>query len=299
MVNAVMVSIEQKWLHCAARMAEAGRAAALPLYGTAAARSTLGRGAGGDETLEIDRACERAILGVLDSEAPSPHVLVSEEAGIAGPLDAPWRVVIDPLDGSLNAKRGLEPFGASIAVASGSALRDVRVAYVEDYTRARAYAALKQGGLLEAGTTSEAGLGPATEGLADPERFSRRAVELVFLEASRPDGHRFAYADLNALGGTGPSESMRIRQIGSLALSLCYVAVGVADILFAAVNARSVDIAAGLLILAEAGGRAAALDGDDLLGQPLDLKKRSPFVAWRAGLDGREIVDRCRGLLGL
>jgi fructose-1,6-bisphosphatase/inositol monophosphatase family enzyme len=87
---------------------------------------------------------------------------------------------------------------------------------------------------------------------------------------------------------------MRIRQIGSLALSLCYVAVGVADVLVAAVRSRSVDLAAGLLILREAGGDAATFSGVDLWAQPLDLEKRCAFVAWRAGLDGDEVRARAR-----
>jgi len=100
-------------------MAAAGKVAAQGLYGTASGRVTLGRGAGGDRTLELDRACESAIIEVLELEGPFPYSVVSEEVGISGPEDAPWRVVIDPLDGSLNAKRGLEPFAASIAVADG------------------------------------------------------------------------------------------------------------------------------------------------------------------------------------
>ncbi len=98
------------------------------------------------------------------------------------------------------------------------------------------------------------------------------------------------------MGGVGRSRDMRVRQIGSLALSLCYVAVGIADVLVAAVRSRSVDIAAGLLILDEAGGGAATLSGDDIRLQPLDLEKRCAFVAWRAGLDGAEIIKRARSL---
>ena len=109
----------QRWLACAADMAVAGKAAAAPLYGTAAGRESLGVGAGGDDTLEIDQACEVAIRQVLAEEAPAPYRLVSEEAGIVGPAEAPWTVVVDPVDGSLNAKHGLQPFGASIAIAHG------------------------------------------------------------------------------------------------------------------------------------------------------------------------------------
>ena len=127
-------------------------------------------------------------------------------------------------------------------------------------------------------------------------RFDSDLVEIVLLEAGRPDRHHFAYHELSAMGAVGRSRDMRIRQIGSLALSLCYVAVGVADILVAAVRSRSVDLAAGLLILAEAGGGAATLTDDDLWAQPLDLEKRCAFVAWRAGLDRAEILSRSREL---
>jgi len=67
---------EERWLACAARMASAGKAAALPLYGTALGRTVLEQGAGGDRTLEIDRACEAAIFDVLAREAPASHRVV-------------------------------------------------------------------------------------------------------------------------------------------------------------------------------------------------------------------------------
>jgi len=304
-------------------MAAAGKVVAGPLHGTPTGRVMLGRGAGGDRTLEIDRACEAAIQRVLEAEAPFPHLLVSEELGMTGPRDAPWRVVVDPLDGSLNAKRGLEPFGASIAIADGDTMGDVRVAYIEDYLRPHVFCAVEGVGLLSAGTpagerasaaarsggrppaaapqpaaapgASTSAAAPVT-GLLDARRFESNLVEIVLLEAGRPDRHHFQYHDLSALGAVGRSRDMRIRQIGSLALSLCYVATGVADVLLAAVRARSVDLAAGLLILAEAGGGVATLTGQDIWAQPLDLEKRCPFVAWRRGLDEAEIVARSREL---
>ena len=280
-----MTSEEQKWLDCAARMAAAGKAAAQDLYGTASGRVILGKGAGGDRTLELDRACESAIIEVLEREAPLPYSVVSEEAGISGPQDAPWRVVIDPLDGSLNAKRGLEPFAASIAVADGDTLGDVRIGYIEDYTRPRVFSAVRGSGMLS----------PAGEE-ADGCCQGGALVEIVLFEAGRPDRHHFRYHALSTVGAVGSSRDMRLRQIGSLALSLCYVATGVADMLVAAVRSRSVDLAAGLLILREAGGGVVTLAGQDILQQPLDLDKRSPFVAWRAGLDEDEVLFRSRQL---
>ena len=306
MLDLDMTPDEQRWLDCAVRMSAAAKRAAAPLYGTAEGRVALARGAGGDRTLEIDRACESAMIEVLEKEAPAPWSLVSEELGIVGPEDAPWRVVIDPLDGSLNAKHGLEPFGSSIAVAKGPTLADVTVGYIEDYTRPRCFAAVKGAGLVAAGgpppggATAAADAPPAT---LDARRFESDLVEVVFLEAGTPDRHSFDYHDLAAVGTLGQKGDMRIRQIGSLALSLCLVAVGVADVLVARVRSRSVDVAAGLLILAEAGGGAVALTPEELMAQPLDLEKRSAFVAWRAGLDESEMVSRSselrKTLLGL
>jgi myo-inositol-1(or 4)-monophosphatase len=317
-----MIEEERRWLDCTALMAAAGKEAAQRLYGTASGRVALGRGAGGDRTLEIDRACETAMLEVLRQAAPFPYSLVSEEAGVCGSEDAPWRLVVDPLDGSLNAKRGLEPFAASIAVANGPTLADVRVAYVEDYTRPRVFSAVKGAGLLSPlagpgggplgrGATilsqGADGLGQAVGGVGRPGdtgrqssfedcRYENDLVEIVLLEAGRPDRHHFSFHDLSVMGAVGCSRDMRIRQIGSLALSLCYVATGKADMLLAAVRARSVDLAAGLLMVAEAGGGAANLTGENIWHQPLDLEKRSPFVAWRAGLNEEEVFSRSRRL---
>jgi myo-inositol-1(or 4)-monophosphatase len=282
---------ELRWLTCAAHMAAAGKAAAQRLYGTPSGRSYLGRGAGGDRTLEIDRACEEAIRGVLEVEAPGDHRLVSEEAGISGSIGAPWCVVVDPLDGSLNAKHGLEPFGASIGVAQGDTLGDVLVGYVEDYLRPHAFAAIKDAGLLLAGEP-----GSGTTALLEPQRFDSDLIELVLLEAGRPDRHHFPFYELSHIAACGRSGDMRVRQIGSIALALCYLAIGVADVLVAAVRARSVDLAAGLVILREAGGGVGALTDSDYWSQPLDLEKRGAFVAWRRGLNGVEITSRARRL---
>jgi myo-inositol-1(or 4)-monophosphatase len=282
-----MSEADARWLSCAEQMASAGKDAIQPLFGRAPGRVALGRGAGGDRTLELDRVCEEAIQEVLAARAPFPCRLVSEEAGISGPSDAEWLVVVDPVDGSLNAKRGLSPFCVSIGVADGPTMGDVRVGYIEDYLRPNVFSAVKGSGVLSAGEPRVT---------LDPQRFKDDLVEVILLEAGRPDRHHFRFHDLSAMGAVGRSQDMRVRQIGSLALALCYVATGAADILVAAVRSRSVDLAAGLVILTEAGGGAATLAGDTMWDQPLDLEKRCAFVAWRAGLDGDEIVARARGL---
>src|SRR3954470_24548004 len=91
-----------------------------------------GRGEGGDMALVIDRAAEDVVFAELESLG-LPLTVVSEERGevaIAG--GGPVRVVIDPVDGSLNAKRGLPFACVSIAIASGSTMSDVEVGWVAE-----------------------------------------------------------------------------------------------------------------------------------------------------------------------
>ena len=88
----------------------------------------VGSGKGGDETTAIDATAERAILARF--AGLDGLTIVSEEAGIIG--DGPTFVVIDPIDGSLNAKRGIGFFALSIAVASGPTMGDVDFGFVHD-----------------------------------------------------------------------------------------------------------------------------------------------------------------------
>lgn len=299
--------VERAWLECFIAVGAAGKEAAGPLVGTDAGRRVVGRGEGGDATLVLDERAEAAMLITLSARAPEPFGVVSEEAGVLpGPSGAPL-VLIDPVDGSLNAKRGLPPFCAALALVRGEALSEVRLGFAADYTRQRWYAAVRGAGLVSRpsqegvpegeGTASPEG-GPAGEGVASPEGLTNGSVEVLLLEAGRPHGHDFSYRSLAHLAGPDAGSEMRVRQIGSLALCLCHLAGGVADVLFAPVPSRSVDIAGGLLMVAESGGGAASLDGSHLLSQPPDLERRAPFVAWRVGIDGERVTSAARALGG-
>src|SRR5215218_3018455 len=93
----------------------------------------VGAGMGGDDTTAIDAAAERVIVERLRSSGES-FVLISEELGreVVGENPELW-VVLDPIDGSLNAKRGLPFFAVSIAFAHGPTMGDVDVGYVYDF----------------------------------------------------------------------------------------------------------------------------------------------------------------------
>ena len=97
----------------------------------------VGDGVGGDETTAVDRAAEDAIVRRLErlhEEQGVDFHLVSEELGERTFGDAPsLRVVVDPIDGSLNAKRNIPFFSVSIAVAEGSAMKDVVFGFVHDF----------------------------------------------------------------------------------------------------------------------------------------------------------------------
>ncbi|MBU2600777.1 MAG: hypothetical protein KKA32_01205 [Actinobacteria bacterium] len=286
---------EVEWLEALEAVAAAGKLAVAPLAGTPAGRTVLGRGGGGDITLALDGVTEDTMLAVLARSAPGPYSVVSEEVGVVtGPVGA-VKVIVDPVDGSLNAKHGLAPYCAALAVAYGETMDDVAIAYTADYTREVSFAAVRGAGVVRrpAAPSAAVSAGGASTGPAQGAE-----VEVVLLEAGRPHGYSFGYADLARLAGEGAGSEMRVRQIGSLALSLGYLAAGIADVLFAPVASRSVDVAGGLLMVWESGGDAAALDQTETRRQPLDLERRAPFVAWRAGLDGERIEAAARAILG-
>src|SRR5215218_1798581 len=120
----------------------ASRRAAAALRGILAAPTTAERvletgetGEGGDQTLEIDQAAEDAVFAELEGlhEQGATFCVVSEERGTVE-YGAPFPlVVVDPIDGSMNAKRGLPHHALSIAVADGPTMGDVYFGFVQDY----------------------------------------------------------------------------------------------------------------------------------------------------------------------
>ena len=120
---------EADWLGLCRRAAHAAREA-VAAFSTTAERSVQhGRGEGGDTTLAVDKAAEDAVFAELEAFGV-PLMAVSEERGelaVGGGSDG-VRVVIDPVDGSVNAKRALPFACVSIAVARGRAWRTSRSA---------------------------------------------------------------------------------------------------------------------------------------------------------------------------
>jgi myo-inositol-1(or 4)-monophosphatase len=237
------------------------------------ARETGTRGEGGDATLEIDAAAEAAVFRRLEALHADGHrfVAVSEERGLVDFGGGPVRVVIDPLDGSKNAKRRLPHYALSLAVADGGTMADVVFGFVHDFGGGEEWVARRGGGARLNGAPLDPGV---------PERRVGGKLELLGIESADP---RWVRESADALAET----AHRLRAIGAIAVSLCQVAATRVDGMATLWKCRAVDAAAAQLIVRESGGLVAFPGAATPLGAPLDLEPHWPVVAARtqAALD--------------
>ena len=254
------------WLGvCRASVSDIGRI--LDELPTRAEREpVVGDGLGGDETTAVDKAAEDAILARLrDLDV----TVVSEEVGRLG--SGQTVVVVDPIDGSLNAKRGIPFFSVSIAVADGERMGDVHFGYVYDFGTGEEWVARR-------------GEGATVNG----ERVSVRPkdrIEILSFEAT--------LTSLVARDAPRVAElAYRLRIMGSLALSLCHLAAGRVDGVCSLKGARSVDIAAAQLLVREAGLAISLFDDPrPFVEAELDLEGRSRVAAAGTADLCRELAD--------
>ena len=236
------------------------------------------RGEGGDRTLEIDAAAEQLVFDELERlhAAGARFCAVSEERGVVDFGDAGVLVVVDPIDGSMNAKRGMPHHALSIAVAEGPTMGDVVFGYVRDFGPREEWVAWRGGG--------RGAQRRAARPLAGRAAHARRQARAGRHRVGRPalDPRQ----SIDALVDT----SHRLRAIGTIASTLCQVAAARLDGMTTLRRCRAVDAAAGQLIVREAGGLVAFTAFDDPLGAPLDLEPHSPVVAARTEAALRELA---------
>jgi myo-inositol-1(or 4)-monophosphatase len=216
-------------------------------------------------------------LGQLDTLRDEGYgfTAISEERGEIDYGDPGVRVIIDPIDGSLNAKRGIPHHALSIAVAEGPTMADVVFGFVHDFGPSEEWWARR-------------GEGARLDGmLLDPSLEERRGrdgrLEVLGIESADP---RWVAKSIEPLTAT----AYRLRALGTIAASLCQVAAARFDGMVSLRRARGVDSAAGQLIVREAGGVVSFPWCDESLGAPLDAEPSSPVVAARSPETLAELV---------
>jgi myo-inositol-1(or 4)-monophosphatase len=223
-----------------------------------------GRGEGGDMSLVLDRRCEDVVFEELETSLHGgPSVIaVSEERGevVIGSSEASLRVIIDPIDGSMNMRRMIPSHSLSIAVADADSMAAVRFGFVHDFGADEEFAASSNAGATLNGDPLE----------TDPPDHG---LEVVGLESAEPGWVGPAIAELE-------SQVYRLRVVGSIAITMSYVAAARFDGMLSARPCRSVDAAASQLIVREAGG-AVDVGGLDLEQAPLGLDARYTVAAVR------------------
>jgi myo-inositol-1(or 4)-monophosphatase len=236
------------------------RQTVLALAGTEAGRLQLEVGAGGDRTMELDRAAEAVVFAELEAlaERGEQFSLLSEEAGYRS-LGADFPLVlIDPVDGSRNAKQGIPLFGMMLALLDGPNVSDTVAGCVLNLVSGEAWTSIRKQGAWRGGMPLRVLASQARE------RIPLLALESTprGLEAARPLIER----------------SNKIRILGSMALSIAHTAAGGFDVFCAPIPVRVFDMAASLLLLAEAGGVASDIEGKPLDSLPCTLDTRTTLV---------------------
>jgi fructose-1,6-bisphosphatase/inositol monophosphatase family enzyme len=244
-----------------------------PILGSKKAAEKAQRGAGGDISMQIDLIAENVVINTLENEKVN-LLLISEELGeeYIGNKEKAIKsqnvLIIDPVDGSNNAVRGIPYCSISIAYAIGKSVKDIKKAVVLDLVSKDIYWAVKGEGAY----------------LNDKKIYVSNLdfSDNCFFELNFPKKNAFQY-----LGKLKPiiERFHRIRILGSSALTLCQVAKGSME---AFINLREtnrlVDVAAGLLILKEAKGQFFSLDGIEI-DEKLSIDLKFPFVACNAKLE--------------
>jgi myo-inositol-1(or 4)-monophosphatase len=197
-----------------------------------------------DLVTEIDLECERMCRNVIAERFPD-HGVLAEELG-AGPAEerrASHRWVFDPLDGTTNYAHGLPIFCASIGLEIDGR---VEIGAVYDPTRAELFTAVR-------------GEGAQLNGRALAASPTSDLLDALLVTGFPYDVHEEA-GDLIEVFAAFLGRARAVRRLGSAALDLCYVAAGRFEA-FWEQRLKPWDVAAGALVLEEAGGRITGMDG--------------------------------------
>ncbi|MGV9173357.1 MAG: inositol monophosphatase family protein [Promethearchaeia archaeon] len=243
------------------------------LIGTKKAATKLEQGAGGDISMIIDTYAEDLIKRILE-ENDINVLLISEEVGEVYIGDEhkakedQAKIIVDPIDGSNNAVRGIPFCCVSIAYAEGNSLDDILKAVIIDLNMKDVYWSEKGKGSF----LNDQQITVSEKGIEDSIIFE------VDFESHEIEQNLMNYKSII-------KEIYRPRIMGSCALSLCLIARGSLDgLIDFRESSRLMDIAAAYLIIKEAGGNLYSRKGVDL-DIKLSIDAHIPLVASNAKLE--------------
>ncbi|MDA0829899.1 MAG: inositol monophosphatase family protein [Burkholderiales bacterium] len=195
-----------------------------------------------DLVSEVDHAAEVAIISSLQKVYPN-HAFLAEESGRTGESDYEW--IIDPLDGTTNFLHGFPVYGVSIALAYK---KQLQVAVVYDPCRNDLYTAARGAGAYL------------------NEKRIRVSKRDKLIDCLIGTGFPFkANSDIDSYTDMFKTIALKtagIRRPGAAALDLANVAAGRLDG-FWEIGLSPWDMAAGALLIKEAGGLVGDLEGED------------------------------------
>ncbi len=195
-----------------------------------------------DLVTDVDRACERLIVEAIQRERRGDAILAEEGGGTDHP-DAEWRWVIDPLDGTSNYAHGYPRFCVSIGVEQRGV---ATVGVVYDPLLNELFSAVR-------------GEGATLNGRPIHVTEESRLGQAMLATGFAYDVHRSEEDNINHFASMVKS-ARAIRRDGSAALNLCYVAAGRFDA-FWELKLHPWDVAAGIVLVEEAGGRTSDFAG--------------------------------------
>jgi myo-inositol-1(or 4)-monophosphatase len=197
-----------------------------------------------DLVTEVDLECERMCRSVIAERFPDHDILAEElSSGPGQQATARHRWVFDPVDGTTNYAHGLPIFCASLALEVDG---QPEVAAVYDPTRKELF-------------TAERGQGAYLNGTSLAVSNATDVLESLLVTGFPYDVHKRA-GDLVGLFAAFLGRARAVRRLGSAALDLCYVAAGRFEA-FWEQYLKPWDVAAGVLLVTEAGGRVSGMDG--------------------------------------
>jgi myo-inositol-1(or 4)-monophosphatase len=213
-----------------------------------------------DLVTDADRASEEAVVGFLRERFPAAGILAEESGEHAGAPRSELRFYVDPLDGTTNYAHGVPHFAVTVGVADGAGLA---AGAILDPVRGELFTVARGAGAF---------LGERRLAVSACARLHDALLATGFAY----DSHVNATYALRVFGDF-TTRAQSVRRLGSAALDLAYVAGGRFDG-FWEERLRPWDLAAGILMVREAGGVVTELDGGDRVLETGDILAAPPAL---------------------